>query len=439
MLDFYLLGLARSGTTALCNALNLHPNIYCGMERFSIPHGPSSIIFPNSFLDKKIRGNPLGHEHARKNLEAHENLNTFKVIGDKLPRKIYCPSHITKTKSNIFIYRSYVNVTQSWDARAKNPIDGWSKARTGLFLFFDLLLYFEVLRCQENTTIVNFDELFFGNFGSELQNIFECLNLNSDDYPLKLFETGFFSRKTNYLRSSDDNRYNTIADHIGLREFENEFFNADNSQRLRLVKEYGDFINENSTQFLDYLTMLVQPREHEELFHLTNLIERNFTIKDRDKYFSNTDSKFDLIRSIHRTNSDDKLLKVIGLFPEFATPYAALSRGYGQRNDLDQALDKIRKAIDLNGDNPHYHFHHGNILMRKGDLEGAEKAQNNAIKLNPTIPAPRFQLSRVYAKRNELNRAIDEVRKAIELGDDNPSFHSHLENLIMRKRNLNGA
>ena len=33
-LDFVIFGVPRSGTKALVRALNLHPHVYCAMERF---------------------------------------------------------------------------------------------------------------------------------------------------------------------------------------------------------------------------------------------------------------------------------------------------------------------------------------------------------------------------------------------------------------------
>ena len=442
MLDFYLLGLARSGTTAFCDVLNLHPNIYCGVERFSIEQDPSSITFPDSFLDKRIEGNPVGIEHAYQNLY-NQDLSAFKVIGDKMPRKFYKPSHLTKTNSNIFIYRSYAHTTQSWDARAENLKDNtWSNSRTGIFFFFDLLLCLNVLSISENMAIVDFDKLFLGDYQKELKYVFQSLYLFEENYPYDLFEKTFFRKKKDTAKICSDKRYNNIADRIKLKDFEKEFSCLDYSERVSLVREYSNFIKTNIADFFDFLLELIKPEEYEELFSLTYLIKNNFTNTDFSKYFPHVNSKFNLLLSIHdkkNKQSENKIIKIIGLFPWVASLHIDLSHIYAQKNELDKAIVEARQAIKLNEINPNFHHHLGNLYMRIVDLDAAEKAQNRAVDLNPNFPAPHIKLSHIYAQKNELDKAIVEAHQAIKLNEINPDFHHHLGNLYMRIGDLESA
>ena len=55
-LDFIVFGIPRSGTKALVRALNLHPNVYCAMERFHFRADHSRLTFPESVRRHKGAG-----------------------------------------------------------------------------------------------------------------------------------------------------------------------------------------------------------------------------------------------------------------------------------------------------------------------------------------------------------------------------------------------
>ena len=108
-LDFIVFGVPRSGTKTLVRALNLHPHVYCAMERFHFRANHSSIVFPDSFLD----ASDIRDRHDLGKIKRiREDIATKREIrhpGNKLPRYYFALHRINTEVSalkNIWIYRS---------------------------------------------------------------------------------------------------------------------------------------------------------------------------------------------------------------------------------------------------------------------------------------------------------------------------------------------
>jgi Sulfotransferase family len=118
-LDFIVFGVPRSGTKALVRALNLHPHVYCAMERFHFRADHSRLTFPDSFLDASVIGD---RDNAGKiEVIAVELAEKPEVLhaGNKLPRYYFALDRINRevpALKNIWIYRSPYGFMQSWNA-----------------------------------------------------------------------------------------------------------------------------------------------------------------------------------------------------------------------------------------------------------------------------------------------------------------------------------
>ena len=113
---------------------------------------------------------------------------------------------------------------------------------------------------------------------------------------------------------------------------------------------------------------------------------------------------------------------------------------FEKEGDLDRAVAEIGKAITARNTTPLLHHHLARFLVRKGDFNGAAKAQQRAMLLDSEKhPLFHVELSRIYAQGDKLDKAIEEAKAAIGLQEDNPHFHHHLGNLLMQKGDLDGA
>ena len=163
-LDFIVFGVPRSGTSALARALNLHPDILCGVERFRYKTTPQSIKFPQSFRD------PI-HFCSPERLRATNEYLRLKgddvlFAGDKNPR-YYCRLEkwkiITPPVKKIAIYRSPYHYLASWRRRAETRRN-WPSEQVGVFGIFEL---FALLRAcldhGEDTLLIPYDACFLDN------------------------------------------------------------------------------------------------------------------------------------------------------------------------------------------------------------------------------------------------------------------------------------
>jgi len=287
VLDFYLFGIARSGTSVSQRLLNLHPKVFCGLERFPLSIHPRLIKFPESFLDSSILGNPAGLSHAKLAIpKISDSKHTSYIIGDKLPRKFYIPSHLNAVKASLFIYRSYKQTCLSWDVRANNENDhSWLQSRTGLFYFFDLIVFFFFANKILNLHCVDYKSCYYGNSELELAIWFNGLDLSLESYPLKTFSEKFLKGTFPDILPSPDKRYEEFANFINLPDFENEYASfTNNAERVRCVNKYGQYIRDNHVTFMNKFLSFIEKHEYKELLNILDIIKKHFTREEKNLF-----------------------------------------------------------------------------------------------------------------------------------------------------------
>ena len=146
-LDFIIFGVPRSGTKALVRALNLHPHVYCAMERFHFRTDHSRLTFPDSFLDTSAIRDA---DDLAKIEDMHEELAAKDEVlhaGNKLPRYYFALDRLNREVpglKNIWIYRSPYGFMPSWNRRELDRERGqWPAGQVGLFGLIELLVCIE--------------------------------------------------------------------------------------------------------------------------------------------------------------------------------------------------------------------------------------------------------------------------------------------------------
>src|SRR4029079_8006644 len=95
-IDFIIFGVPRSGTKALVRALNLHPHVYCAMERFHFRTNHARIIFPDSFLDTNATRDAEDLAKAKHIREELSDKGEIRYAGNKLPRYYFALDRINR-------------------------------------------------------------------------------------------------------------------------------------------------------------------------------------------------------------------------------------------------------------------------------------------------------------------------------------------------------
>ena len=99
---------------------------------------------------------------------------------------------------------------------------------------------------------------------------------------------------------------------------------------------------------------------------------------------------------------------------------------------IDDAVAASDRAIALRPDLAELHHRKGNLLLRAGRLEEAEAAQRRAIALKDDSPWFHEALARVLERSGPTAAAIETLEKAIECAPETPWLH-HRKGILLAK------
>ena len=147
-MKFTAFGLARSGTTALAQLLNAHPEVFCAIEAILPDKKITNLDFPGAFLSPEFVGDKRAAKHKELITDKH------KCFGNKFPRYYaYLDVIGSKDIPNFGIYREGFSFVHSWNQRVKAR-ENWQQGRTGIIGVIEqiiLLLSLVSLKNKENT------------------------------------------------------------------------------------------------------------------------------------------------------------------------------------------------------------------------------------------------------------------------------------------------
>lgn len=102
---------------------------------------------------------------------------------------------------------------------------------------------------------------------------------------------------------------------------------------------------------------------------------------------------------------------------------------YKNREELEQAMVLVNKAIKLYPKQVEFYIHRGALLMKLGDYTKALENFQEAIIQNPTFPAIYFVRADCYLQMKEWKKALEDYDYAIELKPDDAEFYYNRANL----------
>lgn len=106
---------------------------------------------------------------------------------------------------------------------------------------------------------------------------------------------------------------------------------------------------------------------------------------------------------------------------------AKVARSLG--NTLE-AIDAIKRGLELKGATAYDHFMLGNLMLDAGELRTAVESFLRAIEQNDEQAAFHFKLSQTLARSNDIQSAINPALRAVILEPEKPIYIEHLGRLF---------
>jgi len=245
--DFIVFGVPRSGTKTLVRALNLHPHVYCAMERFHFRSDHSRITFPDSFLDESEIRDRHDLDKVRRIREELADKGEVRHAGNKLPRYYFAIERINRevpALKNIWIYRSPFGFMQSWNRRELNRRRGrWRAGQVGLFGLLELLCCINnCVRLNKAIFVFPYEEGLNRSTGPITQAL-DFLGAAAGLHDLATFETRFLSQRRD------------ASHRLPLANYEEEILDALRVKELDAIMEQGRgvMVSELAKPLKDYL------------------------------------------------------------------------------------------------------------------------------------------------------------------------------------------
>lgn len=234
-LDFIVFGVPRSGTKTLVRALNLHPHVYCAMERFHFRADHSQITFPDSFLDESEIRDRHDFGKVRRIREELAHKGEIRHVGNKLPRYYFALDRINRevpALKNIWIYRSPYGFMQSWNRRERNSQRGrWRAGQIGLFGLLELLCCIDnCLRLRKDVFIFPYEHG-LNRSPEPITQALDFIGAAPGLYDLATFETRYLNERRE------------AAHRLPLACYEEEILDALRAQELDAIMDQGRGVN----------------------------------------------------------------------------------------------------------------------------------------------------------------------------------------------------
>jgi Tfp pilus assembly protein PilF len=97
-----------------------------------------------------------------------------------------------------------------------------------------------------------------------------------------------------------------------------------------------------------------------------------------------------------------------------------------------QAVEKLRKAVELTPDNEDAHYNLGIALAAAGNAPEAQKAYEKALEIFPDYAEAHNNLGNLLMKQNNFGDATAHFKKALEISPDNPMAENNLGTALAR-------
>jgi tetratricopeptide (TPR) repeat protein len=135
--------------------------------------------------------------------------------------------------------------------------------------------------------------------------------------------------------------------------------------------------------------------------------------------------RYFLGRALQDQNRDQEALEVLAEIPTESERYAdariVMARIYEEDDDLDHALDEVRRAAAAVPENRALMTYMAGLLQRTGDLPAAVELMQRLIESDPDDAELYYDLGLIYGNAGQTDEAMVEMERVLERDEDHPS------------------
>jgi protein O-mannosyl-transferase len=109
------------------------------------------------------------------------------------------------------------------------------------------------------------------------------------------------------------------------------------------------------------------------------------------------------------------------------------------KGQMDEAVQHIRRAIEIQPDLPEAHCNLGTAWLQQGRLDEAIVELRKAVEINPRFAEAHNTLGVALAQQGEIGEAISHLQKAVGISPDFAQAHSNLGAVLLKARRMEEA
>lgn len=128
-----------------------------------------------------------------------------------------------------------------------------------------------------------------------------------------------------------------------------------------------------------------------------------------------------------------------GYEPDLARWHYHLGTAYLKKNQNDNAVKELTKALRSKPNYPEAHNNMGFVLVKQGKLDKAVRHYLEAVRINPDYAKAHNNLGFALALQNKLDMAITHYSKALQIKPDYAEAHNNLGVAYRKRGKLSSA